>query len=346
VRGLLALALGSACTGCIGQRVIYPVEPTPEELREFEAAGPPEVLPDTIRMQAMRVAGPYRVVVGDLLRVELPSEVEGEDQQEGAANLELKCRVQPAGTIHLPWIGDVEVVGRTPGEIESSLAESYHDPARLKERPNVVVAVEEYQTVSVAVMGAVLEPGVHELRSDRRSLMGALTAAGGIKSERGVGSIKVLTQDELGATVERPLGVLADIPLEDVALLGGETIVVEPLVERKYSVIGLVKKAGVFPYPAPRRYNLMQVLATAGGVNEDAAPRYATVYRIRTDGQVVGATFRIDGVGNTDGSSVWIKDGDVIAVEHTQGSWLRQFLSSVLGFRASVSVSSSVSPTL
>jgi protein involved in polysaccharide export with SLBB domain len=139
---------------------------------------------------------------------------------------------------------------------------------------------------------------------------------------------------------------MSDIPLDDIALKGGETIVVEPAPDRSFSVIGLVKRSGVFPYPAPRRYNLMQALATAGGVDENAAPRYATVYRVRADGKVIGATFKIDGTTLEDGSTVWIKDGDVISVDHTQGSWLRQFFSQVFGFRASVSVSTSASPVL
>jgi len=209
------------------------------------------------------------------------------------------------------------------------------------------VTVSEYHTVKVAVTGSVNQPGIHELRSDAMTVMGALMAAGGIKTERGAKEIKIVGTDESGQTVTRSLSVhLDDIPLEDVALKGGETIVVEPPPERAFSVIGLVKKSGVFPYPAPRRYNLMQALAVAGGVDETAAPRYATIYRVKADGGVVGATFKIDGTSLEDASNVWIKDGDVIAVDHTQGSWLRQFFSQVFGFRASVNVSSTASPTL
>jgi protein involved in polysaccharide export with SLBB domain len=240
-----------------------------------------------------------------------------------------------------------KVSGRTTAEIEEQLAAAFHDPARLKERPNVVVTVAEYRTVSVAVIGAVNQPGLHELRHDHMTVVGALMAAGGIKTERGAKEIRVIGQDEAGQTVTRSLAVLlADIPLEDVALVGGETIVVEPPPERAFSVIGLVKKSGVFPYPAPRRYNLMQALAAAGGVDENAAPRYATIYRVKADGSVLGATFKIDGTSLEDASNVWIKDGDVIAVDHTQGSWLRSFFSQVFGFRASVNVSSSATPTL
>jgi polysaccharide biosynthesis/export protein len=296
------------------------------------------------------VAGPYRIVPGDLLSIELPPEVQIEsDTGAGAsvAPVAIKSRVKDSGTVLLPMVGEHSVVGKTTTEIEADLAREFQQPTRLEQAPNVVVSVSEYRTVSVAVIGAVNKPGLVELRSDRRTVVGALAEAGGIKNERGAREIRVLSRDESGQTVARSLSMhLQEIPLSDVALLGGETVVVEPAPERAFSVIGLVKKTGVFQYPLPRRYNLMQALATAGGVDETAAPRYATIYRRRADGSVLGATFKIDGTDLTDASNVLIKDGDVIAVDHTQGSWLRQFFSQVFGFRASVNVSGTSSPTL
>ena len=335
--------------GCIGTRIVYPVMPTPEELREFDAAGPVDPTGTPLDATSMQVAGPYRVVPGDLLSIELPPEVKIDTagSEGNPTNLAIKCRVQETGTILLPMVGDQHVSGKTTGEIEDQLAKEYHAPARLEEQPNVVVTISEYRTVNVAVIGSVNVQGLHDLRSDRMTVLGALMEAGGIKKDRGAKSITVLSKDEKGQTVSRSLSVeMADIPLEDVALHGGETVVVEPAPERAFSVVGLVKRSGVFPYPAPRRYNLMQALATAGGVDENAAPRYATVYRVRADGKTIAATFKIDGTSLQDGSTVWIKDGDVISVDHTQGSWLRQFFSQVFGFRASVSVSTAAGPTL
>ncbi len=342
---LAALAGG----GCIGSRVVYPVPPTPEERREFDAAGPEDLMAGEVQLGSMHVAGPYHVVVGDLLSIELPPEIEldTEEDKSTALSVAVKCRVKESGTVQLPMVGEQLVVAKTTEEIEELLAQAFHAPERLKERPNVVVTVAEYRMASVAVIGAVNQPGLHELRNDRMSVMGALMAAGGIKSERGAKEIRIIGSDESGQSVTRTLSVhLAAIPLEDVALRGGETIVVEPPSERAFSVIGLVKKSGVFQYPAPRRYNLMQALAAAGGVDESAAPRYATIYRVKADGSVIGATFKIDGTSLEDASNVLIKDGDVVAVDHTQGSWLRMFFSQVFGFRASVNVSSSASPTL
>lgn len=345
---VLVALLGS---GCIGARVIYPVQPTGEELHAFEAAGPADLQADVLTPASMRVAGPYRVGAGDLLSFELPPGVQaGVKTSEGVAapaSVTVKCRVKDDGTVLLPMLGEYAAAGKTPGEIEKDVAAELGKPERLIGTPNVVVTIAEYKTVNVVVIGAVNQPGQHELKTNQLTVVGALMAAGGIKSERGARQIIVLGTDEQGQPVARKLDVmLDDIPLDDLALKGEETIVVEPPPERAFTVYGLVKKSGIFTYPPPRRFNLMQALATAGGVDENAAPRFATVYRKRADGTILGATFKIDGTSLESASNILIKDGDVIAVEHTQGSWLRQFFSQVFGFRASVNVSSTASPTL
>ena len=104
-----------------------------------------------------------------------------------------------------------------------------------------------------------------------------------------------------------------------------------------------MRRPGSFPYPHSQNYNLMQALAIAGGLDQFAAPRYATIYRRTDDGEVIAATFRLDGTALTDASNIFVKPGDVIAVDHTMGSWTRQFLSQVLGFRASFSATSAES---
>ncbi len=91
-RALLALWIAPGLAGCIGSRIVYPVQPTLEELAEFEAAGPPDVPGEIEGVQTMHLGGPYRVVAGDLLRVELPGEVQGKVEEESAPAAELRSR--------------------------------------------------------------------------------------------------------------------------------------------------------------------------------------------------------------------------------------------------------------
>ena len=48
---------------------------------------------------------------------------------------------------------------------------------------------------------------------------------------------------------------------------------------RQFTVTGLVRKAGVFPYPTNVQYNLIDAIASAGGADLIADPHYAKIYR-------------------------------------------------------------------
>ena len=95
-------------------------------------------------------------------------------------------------------------------------------------------------------------------------------------------------------------------------------------------MVGLVTKPGVFNYPVGVKYNLMQALAFAGGVNDLAAPSFVKVYRQGTEGNLLAATFSIKGTDLTSASNVTIKPGDVVAVEHTFGTRTRLLLAEIL----------------
>ncbi len=99
--------------------------------------------------------------------------------------------------------------------------------------------------------------------------------------------------------------------------------------ERVFTVMGLVNKPDAFPYPPDVQYNLMEAIAFAGGLDMVADPRYVKVYRQSEDGEVVEATFGIDGKSLTKAYGVIIKPGDVIYVDHTLRTRTNKFLSEV-----------------
>ncbi len=343
VRALLALTCLGWGGGCIGNRIIHPEVPSPEELAEFHAAGPEIPTYDADQLMAVNTGGPYKLVSGDLILLSLPPQVFPDYESEsGDVPRELKTRIDEEGKLRLPKLGLFPVAGLTLAETEISIATAYTAVELFKkERPNVVCTVEEYRTVPVTVWGAVGNPGIYPLRSDRLSVLGALMAAGGINTDRGSSSIRIQRPGADGKAETVPVHS-TDIPLYDIALMGGETIVVDPAQDRKFSVTGLVKKVGLFPYPEHEQYNLMQAIAVAGGVDATAAPRFATIYRKKKDGEVIGATFRLDGLALVHASNILVKGGDVIAVEHTEGSWFRSFLSDVFGFRLSGSTTTTL----
>lgn len=147
----------------------------------------------------------------------------------------------------------------------------------------------------------------------------------------GIGSDKAKSSRSLILPVEG-----FNIPFADVALRDGDRVLVERLRVPLFTVVGLVNRPGNFPYPPDAKYNLMQALAFAGGLNPIAEPRYAIVYRLKSDGTIVNATFEIINVANgstlTDTFSIRIKPGDVIFVEHTPRTRAKLFLERMFRF--------------
>lgn len=124
-----------------------------------------------------------------------------------------------------------------------------------------------------------------------------------------------------------------NIPFTNVVLQDGDSVIVERLQLPLFSVLGLVNKPGNFPYPPDARYNLMQALAFAGGLDRATEPRYATIYRMKPDGTIVSAIFEVAHVRNgsrfTEALNTVIKPGDIIAVEHTPRTRTKMFLDTV-----------------
>ena len=80
----------------------------------------------------------------------------------------------------------------------------------------------------------------------------------------------------------------------------------------------------------------MQAIAFAGGLNVVADPQYVRVYRQKSDGKIVDATFQISGTGISDAVSVKIKPGDVVAVEHTDRTRTRVLIAEIIQFNTGV----------
>lgn len=111
-------------------------------------------------------ASPQQLGAGDVLEIRVT------DQDELTGEYE----VGEDGQIRFPWIGSVEVAGRTRGEIgqaiEASLADGW------LRQPQVSVRVLERQNREVSVLGQVNEPGSFPFK-ERLTLVQAISLAGG-----------------------------------------------------------------------------------------------------------------------------------------------------------------------
>ena len=321
--------------------------PTSDELAAFKNAGTvaPSVDLDKI-VQAKPPPGPYRVVTGDLLSIHVPFLSSQSNEVADLKGVVLR-RVEADGNITLPMVDQIGIGGKTLVEAEAAIAAAYY-PKHIVNRPAVVVQMAEFDTRYVEITGGVANPGRYQLRSgDEMSLVSLLMRSGNVIPQ-GASVIRITRPEQ-----KQPAGPLVlpikglNMPFVDVALKGGETIEVEKLNPQTFTVLGLVRGPGTFPFPPDQRINLIQALGAAGGTDPISDPRFATVYRQNPDGTVISARFQINGktdgwtkaslfTDSTYGASAFVglKPGDVVSVEHDAHTRAKSWLAQVLVFRA------------
>lgn len=144
--------------------------------------------------------------------------------------------------------------------------------------------------------------------------------------------------DAAGATMVLPV-VGFNIPFHDLPLQAGDTVVVEHIQEPLFTVLGLVNRAGNFPYPRNTEYNIAEAIAFAQGLDRVADPRYVTVYRLTEEDEVVRITFRlVEDDTFTDALKTVIRPGDVVAVENTPRTRANTTINNLLRLNAGVYV--------
>ena len=114
----------------------------------------------------------YRIATGDSLAVTV-FQVEA---------LSKDYRVDLAGNVALPLIGDVVAVGRTTGELRDEIAQRLG--ARYLRNPNVTVAVKESTSNNITVEGGVRRPGLFPVAGPM-TLIQSVALAGGIDPDQG-----------------------------------------------------------------------------------------------------------------------------------------------------------------
>ena len=197
-----------------------------------------------------------------------------------------KFTVEADGTFSFPLIGRIKAGGQTLRgfelELQRRLADGYF------RNPQVTVAVEQYRSQRVFVMGEVRQPGPVALTGGM-TLIEALARAGStlptasgevaiVRAASGPVTGPVTLDQESGTEVfrasvrELESGALS----QNLQLRDGDTIFV-PRAESVY-VFGHVKNPGA--YGIQKNTTVLQALSLAGGVTENAAMNRIQVIRI------------------------------------------------------------------
>jgi len=182
----------------------------------------------------------------------------------------ITVRVSEDGKISLPLVGEMEVKGLTPSDIEKKIAQFLEED--LVRNPQVTVFVVEFVSKQVFVLGAVKIPGTYPILG-KMSLLRLLSQAGGLTQNVGK-EIIIIREMEDGSSRS------INIPIEKLLVQGdiNFNIPLEPndtvsIPEDKIVLIyimGQVKKPGALQVKRSNIPTLSRVIAMAGGFSERA----------------------------------------------------------------------------
>src|SRR5581483_1812565 len=248
-------------------------------------------------------AGPdYVVGPGDGLNIDI----------WGSFSQRLRRVVDREGRVSLPEVGDLQVSGRTLGDVQHLVQTTLRGQFR---NIQADVSLSGLHTVRVYVVGDVQSPGAYDI-SSLSTPLNALYQAGGPTS---VGSLRLLKHfrgKDLVETVD-----LYDLLLNGVhsgmqRIQAGDTILV-PTVGPTIKIEGMVRRPASYELNGEK--SLAQALQLAGGVLPSGTLRHIDVERV--EAHESRTMLRLDIPENNNSESVSqalvnfnIQDGDIVKI--------------------------------
>ena len=137
-----------------------------------------------------------------------------------------RLKVRGDGKVALPFLGDTEVRGKRPSDLARELE------VKLKEyivAPKVTVNVDEFQPITVSVLGEVAHPGTYPVDPANPGVMQALAGAGGLTEYADHEKIFVLRRGPQPKRIRFTFDALSGTEPRAVAfaLQSGDVVVVE-----------------------------------------------------------------------------------------------------------------------
>jgi polysaccharide export outer membrane protein len=222
-----------------------------------------------------------------------PSYLLGPDDEISILCLEVEeisnkpVRIDGNGNISMPLIGRIQASGLTVERLEAEVKKRLKTFVR---EPEVTVSIAAFRSQPVSVIGAVGQPGVHQLEG-RKTLIEILAKAGGLRNDAGY-MVKVTRRDDQGpiplptakrdadgfSVAEINVRAITDAknPKENIIIMPNDVVSV-PRADIVY-VIGDVKRAGGFVLER-EKVSVIQALAMANGLEPTASPHNAKIIR-------------------------------------------------------------------
>ncbi|MBN2630416.1 MAG: polysaccharide export protein [Rhodobacteraceae bacterium] len=192
--------------------------------------------------------------------------------------------ISPQGTIFVPYIDEVKIVGMSPEQARSDIQSRL---MQIAPSAQVQLAVDPGDQNVIELVSGVQKPGRYPLASRGVTILSALAEGGGIPDGMRNPVVRLQRGGESYATLAQEIYRSPD---QDILLRGGDRIVVESD-PRSFIILGAAGAERTVPFEKPR-HTLMEALSLGGGLLDSRADiRAVLVLRkyapslVRSDGK-------------------------------------------------------------
>ncbi len=231
----------------------------------------------------------------------------------GHADLSKDYPVDQDGSISFPLIGRVKTAGLSTGRLAARITELLEKDFLVN--PQVSVAVKDYLSQKVQVLGEAEKPGLFYLTGPT-SLLEVLSKAGGLTKT--AGRQLVLVRHQPAAAGAAGGNAILRVSFDKIqAGDASENLRVEDqdiiFIPKAHAffVLGEVKSAGTFPLD--KATTVFDAVTLAGGFNDRAAPSGVKLIRRATDGQQETVSLDLASPGSRD-RTMAVQEGDTVYV--------------------------------
>ncbi len=168
-------------------------------------------------------------------------------------------RVTSEGTVFIPYVGKINVAGRTPDSARSAIQNSLES---VVPSAQVQVVMAEGRLNSVDLVGGVRAPGAFVMPDQNFSILSLIAAGGGVDGTLKNPQIRLMREGKIYGT---SIGRLYENPGHDTRMRGGDKVIVEAD-ERYFVSMGAAGNQALHPFTKDR-ITATDAVAILGGVN-------------------------------------------------------------------------------
>ena len=248
--------------------------------------------------------------------------------------------VGEAGTVSVPFVGPIKVVGRKVDEVERAIVSSLRGRAH---DPQAIVRLIRNETRTVTVLGDVAQSKRMALSARGERLLDAVASAGGTRNPVDRSIVQITRGSDV---VSMPLARVVEDPAQNVQLFPDDVVTVlhQPF---SFVALGSVRGSAEVPFDGAG-LTLAEALGRVGGLNDARADvRGVFVFRLEERealGEGLGEDVRTTADGRvpviyrldmSDPASLFamqdfaMRDDDVLYVSTAPGADLQRFVATI-----------------